>query len=415
MILAVAVLATTIAWRAAVDADTAPPIHASAITADTAIGPGCELNIVVDGEPELSHPYTVDATGCVHFSIADSAGENTQQWSVSLLGMTAARAKAALVVSLSTYFKNPAVIVTIVRLPGVQIEIAGEVLRSGRFVLPAGARVSDLVRPDVTNPTADLGDVLIRRGGAAGTSKTFNVDLTLAPSDEDDDPRLMDGDHVFFRKRSEAAPRAEPSFVHVVGEFGAAAGPSRNGGQSTDGVAVPIAEGTKLRDVIARVGRLRPSADRSRLYLGRADGSTRVLNADRIEAGDPEQNVTLRAGDLLVVPKRDRGEVFAVLGEVASPNTFPCGSAAKITLKQAIAGAGGLSKKANQHRGVLSKGYLLDPTKARAIPFDPDLVRRGEQPDMDVEPGDAVIIEARKKRPTFWQQLLPFALHFLPL
>ena len=42
--------------------------------------PGCELNIVVDGEPEISHDYTVDATGLVHFIISDSAGRHSQSW-----------------------------------------------------------------------------------------------------------------------------------------------------------------------------------------------------------------------------------------------------------------------------------------------------------------------------------------------
>lgn len=84
-------------------------------------------------------------------------------------------------------------------------------------------------------------------------------------------------------------------------------------------------------------------------------------------------------------------------------------------LLQAIARAGDLSKKADHHRGILSKGYLLDPTRARPVPFDPDLVKKGQQPNMEIDPGDAVFIEQRKKRPTIWQQLLPLALHFLPL
>jgi hypothetical protein len=103
-----------------------------------------------------------------------------------------------------------------------------------------------------------------------------------------------------------------------------------------------------------------------------------------------------------------------VLGEVNTPNTFEMKAGAKIRVMQAITLGGDFSKKADRHRAVLSKGYLLDPTKARHIPFDPELVKKGEQPDMELESGDAVFIEQRRKRPTIWQQLLPLALRFLP-
>ena len=103
------------------------------------------------------------------------------------------------------------------------------------------------------------------------------------------------------------------------------------------------------------------------------------------------------------------------MGEVNSPKTFDIRPGEKVKVLQALARAGDLSKKADHHRAVLSRGYLLDPAKARAIPFDLDLVKQGKQPNMEIEPGDAVIVEQRKKRPTIWEQLLPLALHFLPI
>jgi protein involved in polysaccharide export with SLBB domain len=388
-------------------------------TMETKISPGCVLNIVVDDEDELSHTYTVDGKGAVHFVIADSSGVHQEQWDVVLQGKNTAEAKAILTQSLGAYFKNPEVHVTIIRLPGLHVEIAGEVLRSGLYMLPYNSRVSDLLGLALTKPMADLTNILIRRPEsqtkAPGAVKSFNIDFTTAAaSDDSDDPKLEEGDKVYIRKMTEAPIPVELQVVRVVGEVKAPREVVNGVVQSGDGVAIPLAKDMKLKDVFERIGGLKETADRAHLYLGRLDGTTRVLNADKIESDDPEQNVKVRPGDLVIVPKRDRSQVFAVLGEVNAPNTFEYRTGEKVRLLQAIARAGDLSKRADHHRGVLSKGYLLDPTKARQIPFDPDLVKKGDQPNMELDPGDAVFIDPRKKRATIWQQLLPLVLHFLP-
>ncbi len=386
--------------------------------AETRIVPGCELSITVEGEPDVSHPYTVDARGLVHFAIADSTGVNKQEWDVLVAGKNAAGAKAALQQSLAKYFKDPEVRVSIVRLPGVHVEVTGEVQRQGVYLLPFDSRVSDLLLTAPTKPMADITNILVRRASGQATATgpaTFNIDLTLAASDENDDPKLQEGDRIFIRRRAETPAPAALQIVRVVGEINYSVGSSGpDGARAENGVAIPVGGDMKLKDVIERAGGLKESADRSHLYLGRLDGTTQILSADKIEAGDADQNIKVRAGDLVIVPKRDRSQVYAVLGEVNAPNTFPYRAGTKLSLLQAIAGAGDLSKKADRHRGILSRGFLLDPTKAKPIAFDPELVKKGEQPNMEIEPGDAVIIEQRKKRPTFWQQILPLALHFLP-
>lgn len=381
--------------------------------------PGCELNIVVDGEPEISHAYSVDAAGLLHFIISDSGGQHRQSWDVSVTGKSVMEAKTALQTSLAEYFKSPTVQLSILRMPGMRIEITGEVLRQGAYVLPYNSRVSDLLGAAPTKPTADFTNILLRRAATSAQSPsgptTYIVDLTLAAADENDDPKLENGDKIFIRRRGETPVMAAIPIVRVVGEINLSVGEAPSAaGRQDEGIAIPLSPDMKFKDVLARIGGLKETADRNHVYLGRLDGTTRTLNADKIEADDPENNLKVSAGDMLIVPKRDRSLVYAVLGEVNHPNTFPYRSGAKMNLLQALSSAGDLSKKADRHHGVLSKGYLLDPTKSRQVPFDPELVKKGEQPNMEIEPGDAVFIDRRKKRPTFWQQLLPLALHFLP-
>jgi protein involved in polysaccharide export with SLBB domain len=405
---------------AKVRADDKTPQRVPVTNMETKIIPGCVLNIQVDDEDEVSRTYTVDAKGAVHFAISDSAGVHKEEWEVVLHGKNVAEAKAILTESLTNYFKSPEVHVTIVRIPGLHVEIAGEVVKPGVFVLPFNSRISDLFSLAVTKQNADLTNILVRRrdnqAQAPDAVKSFNVDFTSGnASDESDDPKLEDGDKIYLRKMAEVHVAPELQIVRIVGEINTTLqDPGKGEVQRDDGVALPISKEMTIKDVLERIGGLKDTADRTHLYLGRMDGTTRVLNADKVEGSDPEENLKVKPGDLIIVPKRDRSQVFAVLGEVNTPNTFVYRSGEKIRVMQAIARAGDFSKKADKHRAVLSKGYLLDPTRARAIPFDPELVKKGEQPNMEIEAGDALFIEQRKKRPTIWQQLLPLALHFLP-
>ncbi len=415
-----AICVTLSVFAAIAHADEPTPQHVPITTAETMIVPGCVLAIAVEGEIELSHTYAVDNKGLIYFTISDSSGIDRERWSVVVRGKNTNEATTAVTASLERFFKKPHVGVTIVRVPGMHVEISGEVLRPGPYVLPFNARVSDLFDAAPTRRMADLTNVLIRRidrqSKPQGGVKSFNIDFTASSADESDDPKLEDGDKVYIRKSAQVPVAVELRIVRVVGEINgsAQAVAAAAAAPRSEGLAIPITGEMKLKDLFAQLGGLKASADRAHIYLGRQDGTTRVLDADGIERDDPDQNLKLIAGDLVIVPLRDRSQVFAVLGEVNAPNTFEFKAGEKVKVLDAIARAGDLSRRADPHRALLSRGYLLDPTKARQIPFDPDLVRKGAQPNMDLDPGDAVFIEVRKRRPTIWQQLLPLALHFLP-
>lgn len=403
-----------------VGAQEAASKNVSVATVDTKIAPGFVLNVAIEGEEELSHEYNVDAKGNLHFKITDSKGENVEEWDVPVKGKTTVEARDALAASLDTYLREPRVHLTIARMPGLRVEISGEVVHPAAINMPLNSRLSDLLAVAFTKPMADLSKIIIRRPDPEAKTtagvRTFNVDFSVGTNgDDNDDPKLQDGDKVYVWKLAEAPVPIELQVVRIVGEIKADVRDVVNGTvQREDGVAIPLSKNMTVKDAFARIGGLKDSADRNHIYLGRMDGRTTILDADRVEADDPNHNLLLKPGDLIIVGKRDRSQIFAVLGEVNTPNTFELPQGKKIRLLDAIARGGDLSKKADKHKGILSKGYLLDPAKARAIPFDPELVKNGKQPNMDIEAGDAVFIDQRKKRPTFWQQILPLALHFLP-
>src|SRR5438105_4437109 len=49
----------------------AAPKSVSVATVDTRIAPGFVLNVAIEGEEELSHEYSVDSKGNIHFKITD--------------------------------------------------------------------------------------------------------------------------------------------------------------------------------------------------------------------------------------------------------------------------------------------------------------------------------------------------------
>ena len=148
-----------------------------------------------------------------------------------------------------------------------------------------------------------------------------------------------------------------------------------------------------------------------RLVRG-TDGKVLELMADRVEADDPVYNMLLNPNDLVIVGVRDQSLVFAVLGEVFQPNTFPYKTGAKVTLLDVIEQAGGLTKQADARKGVLRRNFLRNPTQTNDIPFDLEQIKKGKQQNYEIIAGDAVVIPPRVRRPSVFQQLFPLMFRF---
>ena len=381
----------------------APPTR-PVITKDTIIVSGATLSVEVEGEEAISGNYIVTKKGEIHLVLSEPSGKFIQEWDVAVKNMTSEEARLAIVASLKIYLKRPVATLKILDIPHVTLGVYGEVAHTGTLRLPPASKLSDaLTQAQIING-GDISQVYLRRErpDKPGSYAMTNYDLTQAVSGEEGDPTLRDGDKIYVWRRPEEKGVPIPNQVRVIGEV-----------KHPDGVGFEILIGMRVIDAINACGGLSPTADRSKIYLGRRSGETLTLRSDKLEARDAEQNVELKPGDLLIVNRSDRSQVFAVMGEVGEPRTFQIPPGGKIKASLALQLAGGFSKKADTHKAMIAKGYLLNPTGATPIPFDPEMVKQKLSADPELEAGDVLFIEAKKRRPNLLQQILPLALRFI--
>jgi len=386
-----------------------PPAGDPTATVTTKIEPGCVLAITVTGEKQLSKPYTVDPEGNLHFLLSDENGGNKREWTVSVKDKMTSEARAAITESLKTYLKSPEVRVVIAQMPRLRVEVSGEGAgKSGPCELPLTAHLCDALSACGLHPDADLAHVHIERASAADPKgnpappQQITVDFAaFQRGDSNVDPALLAGDKITVDKLPASTPR-ELKFVSVHGEV------VREG-------ALPYNAGMTVKDAFDRVGGLKPTADPEQVHLVRgAEGKDYDLDANKVEANDPVQNLPMQPGDVLIVGKRSQIPRCAVLGLVAAPGAFELKPNEKITVSQALERVGGMKKGGDSHKAALVKGYLNNLVGDANVTIDLDKIAKRQQPDVEMEPGDALIIPPKQHRPTFFEQVLPFLFRFLP-
>lgn len=139
----------------------------------------------------------------------------------------------------------------------------------------------------------------------------------------------------------------------------------------------------------------------------RTGRATRVIKipVDRLLSGDPDFNIVIRPGDRITVPVDLIGE-FWVMGNVNAQGAIPI-TGRPITLKQAIATAGGLNaiawpKKVEVVRriGRNNAGLMQEET----VMVDLQKIARGQQPDFFIKPND--LINVGTHGTSRWQAVL---------
>lgn len=117
------------------------------------------------------------------------------------------------------------------------------------------------------------------------------------------------------------------------------------------------------------------------------DTSYRVLliQAEALRSGDPEANIFVRAGDVIRISTGEVG-VYYVMGQVGRVGSFRF-EAEQITLKAAIAAAGGLSSLAWPDRCTV---YRRLGQREQMIQVNLDRVFAGLDPDFTIKRGDII-------------------------
>jgi polysaccharide export outer membrane protein len=151
--------------------------------------------------------------------------------------------------------------------------------------------------------------------------------------------------------------------VHVVGEV-------RQPG------SYPLTGPMRLVEILARAGSTTERAGAAVVITRNAE--TLRVDLTGAQTGDAGQNLELREGDTIFVPRAD---MFFVLGEVRTPGTFPI--VQPTTILQALAVAGGLTERGSDRR--VSVIRLVDGRKSQ----------RKVKLDEPVQAGDTIVVGQR--------------------
>jgi polysaccharide export outer membrane protein len=103
-------------------------------------------------------------------------------------------------------------------------------------------------------------------------------------------------------------------------------------------------------DLLAEAGGIVNATAADEATLLRTDGSKRAIDLFALFEGDPEQNVTVTAGDTIYVP---RASQFYVYGEVQRPGTYRLER--NMTVSQAISAGGGLTPRGTDRRATVKR------------------------------------------------------------
>jgi len=119
-----------------------------------------------------------------------------------------------------------------------------------------------------------------------------------------------------------------------------------------------------------------------------AGAGTRLIRipADKLLAGDPRYNIVIKSGDSIFVPVDIVGE-FCIMGNVNRTGYIPI-TGRPMTLKQAIAAAGGLGPLAWPKRCEVIR--RIGRKKEEIVMVDLDKIASGEQPDFFIKPHDLI-------------------------
>jgi len=107
---------------------------------------------------------------------------------------------------------------------------------------------------------------------------------------------------------------------------------------------------------------------------------------NKLREGDPRYNIVILPGDIINVPNIEPGE-FYLMGHVGRPGVYSL-TGRKVTLKQAVAAAGGLDSVAIPRRCDLIR-RIGDHTEV-TIQVDLQRVFDGEQPDFFLKANDMI-------------------------
>jgi len=340
---------------------------------------GFVINVVVTGENEPSGTFQVDAAG----NIAIKYDKTTAP--IKVIGKTPTEVTALITTYLKTYLKEPKVTVTIVGVPRPVIFIGGAVRVSGPLSIGSEVTLIDVLSRAEILENADLSRVVIYRhpeGSDKSTVLTYNFEKYFRPApgempDETQNPTLKDKDRIVVPAKN----RPGQGTVSVFGEVE----------KTQRDIPLPPTQSLTIREAINLVGGARASANRKAVIVRRV-GEDRplVIDLDKAEQGDLVNNISLHPDDTVYVEKLENNAYVNVIGGVVKPGKLVYDK--RTTLTQALSESGGLAPGAKEKEGVIFRHPDGDAKHTQTINFNFQSISKGKAPDIELQPGDSVVI-----------------------
>ncbi len=348
---------------------------------------GFILRISVAGESEPSDTYFVDSTGSVVLKYQSTPVP------VVVRGFPPKIAADEIAKALKKYIKNPSVSVSIVGVPRSTVFVGapfGVLRNTGPANIKAGeTTLFNIISLAGITDLADLSQIKLMRVDTEGKRTTMLIDLKSymdsANPDEKDNPILQNKDSIYVPSLgvAGAANVPKPTFVYVAGEVV----------KTLEKLPYHDKPSMTISEAITQVGGTSPIADRKRVQIRRAGTKTPIIvDLDAIDNNDETNNIELKPGDVVTVPRLAQTNYIYVNGGIAKTGKMPFEK--PLTLTQAIMENGGPVPYAKLKDGYITRHLNPDgdPKKTLIIPFNFELIQKQKKPDIAVLPGDAIFI-----------------------
>ncbi len=162
----------------------------------------------------------------------------------------------------------------------------------------------------------------------------------------------------------------------------------------------PLATPTTLLEAIAgangfettfSAGSTEEVADVKHSFVVR-DGNMLPVNFTQLFKGDMNQNIYLKADDMVYIPSSSANEIYC-LGAVQAPSRIPYGE--HMTLTAVLAKVHGPAELSNMKQVAILRGSLTSPEIAV---IDANKILTGKEPDVMLEPHDIVYVPSSPYR-----------------
>ena len=358
--------------------------RSSALAQEYVLGPEDVVQVTVARHPEMSTQATVLDDGTITIPRVGP---------VVVKGLTVSQAQAAVTRALTKILVAPEVTFGLVLQRPNRVYVIGEVGKPGSIDMRPGWRITHVLgEAGGTTVKPELAIVTLWRG-----NKAIPIDMVAIHVKHDQSANLEvePGDVLDVQEAPVAKIYVNGQGVRTPGEF-------------------LITEGLGVLEALAKAGGPSPNAALRRATIIRAakPGQPRqeipVDLYDVLVKGAPAPDITLEAGDTLVIPENTAR--IAVFGLVRAPGYYPLPETDQFTVTQAIALAGGYDRRAKLDKIVV---FRREPGAAvpTTIPVNVKNIKgitgkEGLMQDVPLRDGDIVFVPETSS-PDFFGRVLP--------